>query len=332
MIRRIFFFTACMAVLSAVTAADEPLRISGRTMGSYYAITIDQPGSADAARLQRDIEQLLAELNRQMSTWDDASQISQFNSSRSSDWFPVSREFAEVTAEALRLHQLTSGALDITLAPLIEAWGFGRSRRPRVPSDAEIAAALAEMGPQHLEVRPDPPAIRKLRPALQISVNALAPGYAADRIAGLLNARGLKSYVVDVGGENLAGEAKRSGEPWRIGVESPLGGLQHVLPLTSMAAATSGDYRNFREIDGRRYSHVLNPRTGRPVEAPPAAVSVLHPSCMTADGLATALMVLGPDAGIRLAERVGFDAMFLDLDKDGKLVEKATARFLEAAE
>ncbi|MFM7056577.1 MAG: FAD:protein FMN transferase [Planctomycetota bacterium] len=331
MVWRIFLAAAGCTLWSAAAAAEEPLKISGKTMGSYYAITIDEPGGADAVRLQRDIEQLLSDLNRQMSTWDDSSQISQFNRLRSTDWFPVGRELADVTTEALRLHQLTDGALDITLAPLIEAWGFGRSRRPRVPPDAEISKALADMGPQHLEVRQDPPAIRKQRPALQISVNALAPGYAADCISRLLNARGLKSHVVDVGGENLAGAAKRSGDPWRIGVESPLGGLQRVLPLTHMAAATSGDYRNFREINGRRYSHVLNPRTGHPVEDPPAAVCVLHPSCMTADGLCTALMVLGPDAGLRLAAQVGFDVMFLDLDPDGKLIEHSSGRFLEAA-
>jgi thiamine biosynthesis lipoprotein len=331
MIRQYILIAAWLTGWIASAVADEPLRISGRTMGSYYAISIDQPGNTDAARLQRDIDSLLENLNRQMSTWDDASQISQFNRLQSTEWFPVGQEFADVTAEALRLHQLTSGALDITLAPLIEAWGFGRSRRPRIPTDAEIQAALAEMGPQHLEVRPAPPAIRKRRPSLQISVNALAPGYAADRISALLDSRGLTSHVVDVGGENLAGAAKRSGESWRIGVESPLGGLQRVLPLVDMAAATSGDYRNFREINGRRYSHVLNPRTGRPVDDPPAAVSVLHPSCMTADGLATALMVLGPDAGLKLARQLDLDVMFLDVTADGKLTEQCTGRFLETA-
>jgi thiamine biosynthesis lipoprotein len=331
MIRQFILIAAWLTGWVAAAMADEPLRISGRTMGSYYAISIDQPGNADAERLQRDIDSLLENLNRQMSTWDDASQISQFNRLQSTEWFPVGQEFADVTAEALRLHQLTSGALDITLAPLIEAWGFGRSRRPRIPTDAEIEAALAEMGPQHLEVRATPPAIRKRRPSLQISVNALAPGFAADRIAALLDSRGLKSHVVDVGGENLAGAAKRSGEPWRIGVESPLGGLQRVLPLVDMAAATSGDYRNFREINGRRYSHMLNPRTGRPVDNPPAAVSVLHPSCMTADGLATALMVLGPDTGLKLARQLELDVMFLDVTADGKLTEQSTGRFVEAA-
>lgn len=313
-------------------SAEEPLRLSGRTMGSYYAITIDGPGGTDGGRLQRDIDRALGELNRQLSTWDDASEISRFNRERSTDWFPVGREFAEVTAEALRLHRLTDGALDITLAPLIEAWGFGRSRKPRVPDDAEIAAALAMMGPQFLEVRQDPPAIRKLRPELQISLNALAPGYAADQISGLLAARGLKSHVVDIGGENRAGQAKRSGDAWRIGVESPLGGLHQVLPLTDMAAATSGDYRNFREIGGRRYSHILNPRTGRPVEDPPASVCVLHRSAMTADGLATAMMVLGPARGLQLAKSADFDVLFMDIGGDGKLVEQGTGRFLEAAE
>lgn len=320
------------ALLPAPKAsADEPLRISGRTMGSYYAVTIDTPGGTDSGRLQRDIEQLLGELNRQLSTWDAASEISRFNRERSTDWFSVGREFSEVTAEALRLHRLTDGSLDITIAPLIEAWGFGRSRKPRIPEEAEIAAALAIMGPQFIEVRQDPPAVRKLRPDIQISLNALAPGYAADQICRLLAARGLKSHVVDVGGENRAGEAKRSGDPWRIGVESPLGGLRQVLPLTDMAAATSGDYRNFREIGGQRFSHILNPRTGRPVEHPPASVCVLHPSAMTADGLATAMMVLGPARGLQLAKDAGFDVLFMDIGSDGKLLEQGCGRFLEAA-
>lgn len=309
--------------------ADEPLRLNGRTMGSYYSLTIDQPGGTDGERLQRDIDRVLSELNRQLSTWDDASEISRFNRERSTEWFAVGREFAEVTAEALRLHRLTDGALDITLAPLIEAWGFGRSRKPRVPDDAEIAAALAAMGPQFLEVRKDPPAVRKLRPDLQISLNALAPGYAADQISALLSARGLKSHVVDVGGENRAGQTKRSGEAWRIGVESPLGGLHQVVPLTEMAAATSGDYRNFREIGGKRYSHILNPRSGRPVEDPPASVCVLHPSAMTADGLATAMMVLGPARGLQLARDAGFEVLFMDIGSDGQLVEQSTGRFAD---
>ncbi|MFN5740648.1 MAG: FAD:protein FMN transferase, partial [Planctomyces sp.] len=308
--------------------AQEPLRISGKTMGSYYALVIDSAAPPDADLLQQDIEAIFTDLNRQMSTWDPNSEISKFNSSSdSTDWFPVSRDLLLVTTEARRLHTLTEGALEITLAPLIEAWGFGRSKRKRVPPAAEIDAALKLLGTQYIEVRSEPPAIRRTRPGLQISLNALAPGYAADRVSLLLHDRGLKAHVVDVGGENRAGTPKRSGEPWRLGVESPLGNLHKILELSETSIATSGDYRNFFIIENRRYSHVLDPRTGRPVADPPASVSVIHPSCMTADGLATAMMVLGPEKGLQIAERASFDVMFLNIDRDGKLVEQSTGLF-----
>jgi len=307
---------------------QEPLRIAGKTMGSYYSIVIDSAAPPAAAPLQQQIETVFADLNRQMSTWDQNSEISRFNQAvDSTEWFPVSRDFATVTSEARRLHTLTSGALEITLAPLIEAWGFGRSRKKRIPPDAEIAAALQLQGTQFIEVRDAPPAIRRTRPGIQISLNALAPGYAADRISELLRERGLKAHVVDVGGENRAGAAKRSGEPWRLGVESPLGNLHKILELTDKSIATSGDYRNFFVIDGQRFSHVLDPRTGRPVADPPASVSVTHASCMTADGLATAMMVLGSEKGLQLAKQAGFDVMFLNVDSSGKLVEQSSGQF-----
>ncbi|MEY4187743.1 MAG: Thiamine biosynthesis lipoprotein ApbE precursor [Planctomycetota bacterium] len=307
---------------------QEPLRIAGKTMGSYYSIVIDSAAPPAAAPLQQQIEAVFADLNRQMSTWDPNSEISRFNQAvESTEWFPVSRDFAVVTSEARRLHTLTSGALEITLAPLIEAWGFGRSRKKRIPADAEIVAALKLLGTQFIEVRSDPPAIRRTRPGIQISLNALAPGYAADRISELLREQSLKAHVVDVGGENRAGAAKRSGEPWRLGVESPLGNLHKILELTEKSIATSGDYRNFFVIENQRYSHVLDPRTGRPVADPPASVSVTHASCMTADGLATAMMVLGAEKGLRLAKQAGFDVMFLNVDSNGTLVEQSSGQF-----
>lgn len=312
--------------------AQEPLRISGKTMGSYYALVIDSASPPDAGQLQQDIEAVFADLNRQMSTWDPDSEISRFNrSADSTDWFPVSHDLQLVTAEAKRLHTLTEGALEITLAPLIEAWGFGRNKQKRIPPDAEIAAALKLLGTQYIEVRSEPPAVRRTRPGLQISLNALAPGYAADRVSQLLHDRGLKAHVVDVGGENRAGTPKRSGEPWRLGVESPLGNLHKILELSKTSIATSGDYRNFFVIENRRYSHVLDPRTGRPVEDPPASVSVVHPSCMTADGLATAMMVLGPQKGLQIAQRASFDVMFLNVDQNGRLVEQSNGQFAATA-
>ena len=316
---------ACVS--SSVLHAEEPLKISGKTMGSYYAIVIDSPGSADGERLQKEIEETFAEINRQMSTWDESSQISKFNQSKSTEWFEVGADFAVVAQEAKRLHMVTQGAMDVTVSPLVDLWGFGKNKRRKLPTEKEIEAALKFVGMQHVEVRQDPPAIRKNMPEIQVSFSALAPGYAADEVCDILRSHQLKSYVVDVGGENRAGEAKASGDAWRLGVESPLGGLHKVVELTNQSIATSGDYRSFFMAGGKKYSHVLNPKTGRPVEHPPASVSVIHESCMTADGLATAMMVLGPEKGIELAKTVGVDVMFLDLTKDGMLTQQSIGVF-----
>ncbi|MFN9719837.1 MAG: FAD:protein FMN transferase, partial [Planctomycetota bacterium] len=208
-------------IAAAALRADEPLRIAGKTMGSYYSVVIDQPGRVNEAELRKEIEAKFDDISRQMSTWSDDSEISRFNSSRSTDWFPVSRDFAIVASESVRLYELTDGALDVTVAPLIDLWGFGKRKAVRVPTDEEVATALKSVGTNHLTVRMEPPAIRKSIPELQISFSALAPGYAADEVAGILAGRGLGSFVVDVGGENLAGNAKADGEFWRLGVESP---------------------------------------------------------------------------------------------------------------
>ncbi len=314
--------------VSSFAAADEPLRISGKTMGSYYAIVIDSPGNADARQLQEEIETRFADINRQMSTWDESSEISEFNNSASTDWFAVGQDFAVVAQEAKRLHVLTEGTLDCTVAPLIDAWGFGVKARRAIPSDQVISKALQNVGMQHLEVRTEPPSIRKAIPGLQLSLSSIAPGYATDEVCRILRSHSLMSHVVDVGGENRAGDAKANGDAWRLGVESPLGGeLYKVVELTDKAIATSGDYRNFFMADGKKYSHILDPKTGRPVEHPPACVSVIHHSCMTADGLGTAMMVLGSERGIALARRCEVDVMFLDVDSSGKIVESSIGIF-----
>lgn len=314
---------------SAAATGEEPLRIEGRTMGSHYLVVIDSPGGTDPQRLKAEIETLLAEINRQMSNWDAASEISQFNRSTSTDWMPVGREFAIVVTEAARLHELTGGVLDPTLSPLVDAWGFGASRKPVVPDEAVIDAALAHVGMQHIAVRLDPPAIRKDNAAVQLNVSSLAPGFAVDELQRLLNSHRLTSHVIDVGGETCAGTAKHGGEPWRMGVESPLGGMHKILDVTEFSLATSGDYRNVHVINGTAYSHILDPRTGRPVVDPPASVSVAHRSCMTADGLATAMMVLGASRGFELATRMELDVMFLSVTESGELHETSRGRFAD---
>lgn len=327
-----FCLITCVFALttsSGPASADEPLSIRGKTMGSYYSIIIDGADQSKLTPLKKIIEDELAEINRQMSTWDDESEITKFNRAPAAEWISVGSEFAIVVHEAQRLHALTGGAVDITVSPLIDLWGFGREKRQSLPTDQEIHEAQKSVGSQHLEVRLTPPALRKKLPQLQISVSCLAPGFAADEISRLLTEQGFPSHVVDIGGENRAGSAKHSGDPWRLGIESPLGGLQKVVRITDMAIATSGDYRSFFVAGKKKYSHILDPRTGRPVENPPASVSVLHQSCMTADGLATGMMVLGAEAGKKLAIDAGFDVYFQDLGTGEQLTEVGTGRFLD---
>lgn len=315
--------------LPAVVAT---LKLTGQTMGTYYSIVIDGAEESAGSAVTAEVEACLADVNRQMSTWDPESEISQFNRLESTDWFAVSPQFAEVVQESLRIHLLTNGAFDPTVAPLIDLWGFG-SRKPRkFPTQEEIDAAKQSVGMQFVEARMDPPAIRKNRRTVSLNLSAIAKGYGVDRVSLLLKSLGYPSHVVDIGGENRAGVAKAGGARWRLGVESPLetsGELQRVVEIVEKSVATSGDYRNYFEMDGVRYSHAIDPVTGRPVVNPPASISVISDSCMTADALATGLLVLGTEKGIALAREQNLSVLFLDVvgKPEQKVVETASGEF-----
>ncbi|MEZ6123342.1 MAG: FAD:protein FMN transferase [Planctomycetaceae bacterium] len=330
----LFMGMPVVLLFTSLTMAADAMKISGTTMGTVYSVVIDSPSSTlgSAEQVQAKIEARLDDINARMSTWQSDSEISRFNASDSTDWFPISPEFAVVVAEARRIHDATQGAFDPTVAPLIQLWGFGDHRRRTIPDDEAIQSALKSVGMQNLEVRSDPPALRKQIPALQLNLSAIAKGYGVDAVAELLVSLGQRSYVVDIGGENRAGESRANGNPWRLGIESSAGDLLRVMRLTETSIATSGDYRNYFEVDGVRYSHAINPSTGRPVDHPPAAVSVIHSSCMTADGWATAMMVLGPEKGRQVAEREGLSVLFQVPDKDGEVQLIATGRFIDQPE
>lgn len=322
--------TAALACNASIVVADA-IEISGPTMGTKYKVVIDTPPEdLDAVALQEKIEAKLAEINQQMSTWDEASEISKFNQSASTDWFDVSPEFARVVAEAKRIFELSEGAFDPTVEPLIKLWGFGDRRRKEVPSAEDVADGLQYTGMANLKARLDPPALKKTIGRLQLNLSAIAKGYAVDAVAELMQSEGLLAYVVDIGGENKAGKTKASGEPWKLGVESPLGGLQRVVRLTESSIATSGDYRNFFRMDGITYSHAIDPTTGWPVKSPPASVSVVAESCMTADAWATALMVLGAKRGAVIAERSGLSVMFQEVSADKQVTETVFGAFVES--
>lgn len=307
-----------LAALAVTMGAASPVKISGKTMGTYFAVTISElPEGVTKAQIEVALNGRLDAINQQMSTWIPQSEISLFNQTESSDWFPVSKEFLEVTREARRIYGLTEGAFDPTVSPVIDLWGFGDKRPKKIPTDEQINAALDSIGMEHIELQSEPPALRKTKPGIQLNLSAIAKGYAVDDLARTLEHLQLVSFLVDIGGETRAGGKKPDGSPWKLGIESPLGGLQQIVSLTNESIATSGDYRNFFQIEGKKYSHAINPVTGRPVEDPPASVSVRHISCMTADAFATALMVMSQDKAIKLARTEGLSVLFQRVDESG---------------
>ena len=306
-------------VLAGCDSDAQYRRLGGSTMGTYYQVTARCP--ADPA--QR-IEAALTEVNTQMSTYLPDSELSRLNRGPVGEWIAVSPEIAEVVSAATDLGEHSAGAFDITVGPLVDLWGFGAGSAPgpdtSVPDDAALAQARARVGMAHIEISRQPPRLRRLAP-VSLDLSAIAKGHGVDRVVEQLVALGCSDLLVDIGGEVRALGAAPSGAEWRIGIEVPdpdsQGGVQRVVALGAGALATSGDYRNFFEVDGVRYSHTIDPRTGRPITHGLAAVTVAHASAMWADGWATALNVLGPDAGLRLAREQKLAALFIVRGEDG---------------
>ena len=311
-----------------------PLHVfDGATMGTTYAVrvvTVDPWPQAERDRIGAKIQAVLDDVESKMSHYLPSSELSRFNRQRTTRPFPVSADTFEVVRQARRLSELTAGALDITVAPLVNAWGFGPVEPDRLPPDGERLSQLREhVGYAGIELDAAASTLRKTIPAIEGDLSAVAKGYGVDQVAAALREAGLTRYVVEVGGEIVAAGTNHLDRPWRIGIESPVagGGIQRVVSLRDRAMATSGDYRNAREVDGRWLSHTIDPRTGRPVEHRLASVSVVAERCVVADGLATALEVLGPDDGHALAVEQGWAALFLSRDEDGAILERATPAF-----
>jgi len=290
-------------------------------MGTYYRITARCP---DVGRetLSAEVERTLTTVNGQMSTYLETSELSSFNQAPVDVWLPASAELRMVIRTAQEISALSGGAFDVTVGPLVNLWGFGPDGTIlHAPSPDAVEEARQRVGSRFLELDDARGELRKQR-ALYVDLSAIAKGYGVDQVAGRLETLGCTDALVDVGGEVAGHGHAPSGHPWRIGIEVPdpetFGAVQKIIPIGDMALATSGDYRNFLDLDdGRRVSHTVDPRTGSPVTHDLASVTVLHRSTMWADGLATALNVLGPEAGPALAEREGLAATFLIRRADG---------------
>ncbi len=294
-------------LLTSVVAAwqamrSPPLILSGWTMGTSWSVRVEGP---PRPLLRLRIQECLDGIESQLSTWRPDSNLSAFNRHRGTGWVDVPEHLAQVALQAREVSAATGGAFDITVFPLVEAWGFGPRRGSAPPSEEEADALRARVDWRELEVRADPPALRKRRPDLEIDVSGIAKGFAVDRVAAMLASLGFRDGLVEVGGELCAWGKSR-----RIAIEAPDGGKPSAIELAEAAAATSGDYRNARIEDGRRRSHILDPRTGRPASSGAASATAVHASCAVADAWATALIVLGPE-GIPAAEKAGVAARLL---------------------
>lgn len=322
-------------VLSAVClAACKPgsalLEITGMTMGTRYTVVaVDQDRSVDKAEMQAAIDRSLARVNMLMSNWDAGSEVSLFNASDKTAPITVSAELSEVVAAAEHVHALSDGYFDVTLGPVIEAWGFGAPKSASTaPGSGTIADAMTRTGQEKLTVVGT--TLQKSDPATQIYLSSIGKGYGVDHVASALNNLGLKHFMVEIGGDLYVSGKNADAVDWQIGIESPdplTMDVFKVAKATNMGLATSGDYRNFFEQDGTRFSHIINPKTGRPVTHNTTSVTVLADNAMLADAWATGLLAMGADRGVELAEDLEIAALFIELDTLGNHITTTTKGF-----
>ncbi len=303
--------------------------VTGPAFGTTFTVKVVAEGEGTAVKteLAALVRDVIDRVDRAMSTYRADSEINVFNR-HGVEVFPASRDFAVVVAEAQRVSRLTGGAFDITVGPLVDAWGFGPGGATESPDDETLLDLLFFTGFQQLQVDESSNTVRKSRPECRIDLSAIAKGFAVDQVAAAIYDSGIARYMVEIGGEVATRGRNGRDEVWRIGIERPDSGGRAVhvaIPLADLALATSGDYRNFFFRDGRRVSHTIDPRTGRPITHDLASVSVVHASCMTADAIATALEVLGPDEGFSLAESLDLPALFLLRTGENEFEEKRTS-------
>jgi thiamine biosynthesis lipoprotein len=307
---------ALSATLLLTGCGPEQVNLDGKTMGTSYSVRyVTGDDTPSVAKIQAEIDKRLELVNDQMSTYRPDSELSRFNASRAVDKpFPVSAATTEVVLEALRINRVTDGALDVTVGPLVNLWGFGPEGRPdKVPSAAELERRRAWTGIDKLSVQGN--ALIKSIPELYVDLSSIAKGYGVDVIAQYLQSQQIKSYMVDIGGEVRTRGHNGEKKPWRIAIERPTAGMEQKAQLViqpgEMSIATSGDYRNYFEQGGVRYSHTIDPVTGKPIHHHLVSVTVLSPTCMAADGLSTGLNVLGPERGMALANLMGIPVFMI---------------------
>lgn len=329
-VARLLIFALTLVVVACVGKPEE-LAITGPTMGTTYSIKVVRPPrNVDADTIRVATNEVLDRIDRSMSGYRVDSEISRFNAAASTEWFDVSSDLATVVEAALRVSQQSGGAFDITVGPLVAAWGFGANGEPvNLPDDARVVGLRAHVGYAKLQSRLDPPALRKEDARLLVDLNGIAPGYAVDLLAQRLQSMAIQNFMIDIGGEVQTRGRNAHGQLWRIAVERPADAEPEpyaIVQLDNASVTTSGEYRHYYDRSGQRYSHTIDPRTGRPVSHTLASVVVIGTDSMHADAWATAFNVLGTEEGHALAAKLDMPVLFIDAE-GGKLRSVTTPRF-----
>ncbi len=298
---------------------EEVLTINGNTMGTTFSVKFTSPSPVDIIEIEKDINSLLIELNRQMSTYIPNSELSRFNKSTDTTWVSVSEDLAYVVNSAQKISEISEGLFDITIGPAVNIWGFGPDNKPQfVPNKEAIEKALKLVGYKNIQVKLNPPEIKKSNPNVYCDLSAIAKGFGVDIVSEYLTQKGLTNYLVEIGGELRASGAKFK-DKWKVGISVPSqdNTIQETITLSNQSMATSGDYWNYFEEDGIRYSHTINPITGKPITHKLASVTVVAKTCMEADALATAIDVMGPELGLKFATKNELNVYFIVKGKNG---------------
>lgn len=316
------------ALTGCFNSAETVSEIFGSTMGSTYSIKwVDSKGTPGPQSLQADIEMLLADFDGEVSTWRDDSDLVRFNDLPAGSCQEMPESVLDMVALAEDLHRHGDGGFDITIGPLLELWGFhGGSVSQTVPEAAELTAVLENIGQQYLRIV-DKQLCKDAD--VRVDLSGIAAGYMVDRVVEHLAEQGITSYMVELTGELKAAGLKPGEVPWRIAIEEPRDDnrIAHlILPLDGYGVSTSGDYRNYFEYQGKRYSHTFDPRSGQPVMNQLAAVTVLDPNTAMADGLSTLLLVKGPEEGWRYAIEHDVAALFV-IRQGAGFESRSTPRF-----
>lgn len=316
------------------TDQKQLVTLRGTTMGTTYSVSIKHHDAESLEQaIHKEIETILDTVNLEMSNWDKSSSISKFNYLKKTDPISITDSLAKILSEANKVHDQSDGAFDITLMPLTDIWGFGRKNVKKVPSEQEIETALNSVGQKSLLVLDQKRlTLRKKIDDASVDLSGIAKGFAIDQISDSLKAKGISDFLVEIGGDLYASGEKGPKSPWVIGIEKPdqrLGEVNVILRITNKAVATSGDYRNFFEKDNRRYSHIIDPKTGRPISHQTASVTVLADNAMNADAWATAMMVLGAKKGLVIAEKNNLAVFFISR-KGGNFNSVSSKHFKDA--